>query len=170
MNNTYTSFENMQDYIRKLGHFWQSFNNLELFLRLYIHRKIGGDRKDFQEYCNAKEGSELPVNPITDYQSFSELCKAFNMLHDEKNKIDFTELVRLRDALAHGRVSGDMFANMNVIKFSSPQKGKVKVVYNKQLTPMAFEKIINEIAAICMEISIRMGAKKPVDFNLSKVK
>lgn len=36
-------FTNFQKYLNALGYFWQSFNSLELFLRLYLNNKNGKD-------------------------------------------------------------------------------------------------------------------------------
>jgi hypothetical protein len=159
---------NVNSYIYKLGHFWQSFNNMELMLRLYLHRKSGGDQKDFLKYSNAAIGTELPENPITDYRSFWQLCNAFNVLQDVNNKIDFSEFIELRDALAHGRVSGDNLGNMDVIKYTRSKNGQVKVEYKKQLTKTDIERITDRMARVSMEVSSRMGSKMPDDFVPNK--
>jgi hypothetical protein len=155
---------NVNSYIYKLGHFWHSFNNMELFLRLFLHRNSGGDQKDFLKYSNAAIGTELPENPITDYRSFGQLCNAFNDLQDVNNKIDFSEFIGLRDALAHGRVSGDDLGNMHVIKYSRSRDGKVTVEYKKQLTKTDIGRITDRMSWFSMEVSRRMGAKMPDDF------
>jgi len=155
---------NVSSYIYKLGHFWQSFNNMELFLRLYLHQKSGGDKKDFLNYSQAVIGPVLEENPITDYRSFGQLCNALNDLQEENNKLNFSEFIELRDAMAHGRVSGDGLGNMHVIKYARARNGKVTVEYKKQLTQTDFERIIDKMAWLSMEISRRMGAKMPDDF------
>lgn len=159
------ALNNVTSYIYKLGHFWQSFNNIEMFLRLYLHKNSGCDQKDFLKYSRAEIGDELPENPITDYRAFGALCTAFNKLQKNDHKIDFSEFIKLRDALAHGRVSGDDLGNMFVVKYSRPQNKKVRVEYKKQLTQADFERIIDRIVWLSLEISRRMGAKMPDEFD-----
>ena len=77
MNET-KEFSTMQDYIYNLGHFWQSFNALELHLRIYLNKKNGNDGYHVAKYTNMSVGDECDENAITDYKTFSKLCELFN--------------------------------------------------------------------------------------------
>jgi hypothetical protein len=152
-------FNNFQRYVFLLGHFWQSFNNLELFLRLYLNKKDGKDGIYAMTFLRLNQGAECEENHITDWKTFGILCELFNAHQDVAQKIDFTEIVKLRDAMAHGRVSGDDKANMTVVKFSKPKNKKVKVEYKREYKVEEMNKLIDKINEIGKEITIRGGAK-----------
>lgn len=153
-------FQNVQKYCYILGRFWQSFNNLEFFLRLYLNRKNGKDNIYAMKFMNLPVGTECEENPMTDWKTFNELCSSFNSYQNTDNKIDFKEILELRDAMVHGRVSGDSEGNMSVVKFSKPRNGKVTVEYNREIKFNEMEKIIDKIGNLGKEISLRMGAKQ----------
>lgn len=149
----------VQHYCYTLGHFWQSFNNLELFLRLYLNQKNGKDNIYANKFLDLPVGTECEENSMTDWKTFNELCSSFNSYQNTDNKIDFKEILELRDAMAHGRVSGDSKGVMFVIKFSKPINGKVTVEYNRKIEFEEMEKIIDKIGNLGKEISLRWGAK-----------
>ena len=103
--------------------------------------------------------SECTENAITDYKTFGQLCDAFNDYQDEGEKIDFKDFIELRDALAHGRISGDINGNMSVIKFSKPREGKVTVAYKSTLTIEYMKEMAEKIGKLGMDISLKGGAK-----------
>jgi hypothetical protein len=151
--------QNVKDYCFALGHFWQNFNNLELFLRLYLNQKNGKDNIYGYSFLELPIKTECEENPMTDWKTFGELCKLFNSYQDTNNKIDFTEIVELRDAMAHGRVTGDSEANMYVIKYSKPKGNKVIVEYTRKINLDELNKITDKIGELGKEISLRWGAK-----------
>ena len=89
------------------------------------------------------------------------------MLQDAKEKIDFKDFRELRDALAHGRVSGDANGNMTVIKFSKPKDGEVTVVYKLRLTIIEMKEMAEKIGKLGMDISLRGGAQ--INNNLNHI-
>jgi hypothetical protein len=148
----------VQNYIYHLGLFWQNFNNLELHLRIYLNKKNGNDGFHVKSCLNMQIGEETDDNAITDYKSFRELCKSFNAYQLEEDKIDFKIFIELRDALAHGRISGDIHGNMSVIKYSKPKNGKVTVEYKSILSTDIMIKMNERIGQIGMDISLKGGA------------
>lgn len=150
--------QNFQSYIYHLGLFRQSFNNLEYFLRLYLNKKKGKTNKDALKFSNLSQGDICEENDMTDWKSFSELCNSFNSYQSKSDKINFNDLIGLRDALAHWRILGDIVGRMTVIKYSKPKNNQVIVEYKKELKIEDMKQIADEIAKIGMTVSLRGGA------------
>jgi hypothetical protein len=81
-------------------------------------------------------GTVLDESDITSYESLGELIDRFNE-HATANKtpaIDST-LVKLRDAIAHGRVSALAPSDqLRLVKFGPPRDGKVRIEFNEMMT------------------------------------
>lgn len=152
------TIKNIENYIYHLGLFWQNFNNLEYFLRLYLNKKNGKDSIYALKMINLSEGDICDENDITDWKSFSDLCKEFNNYQEINDKIDFNDLINLRDALAHWRVTSDNIGIMKVIKYSKPKNHIVKVEYKKELKIEDIKNIVKDMTEITMTISLRGGA------------
>jgi hypothetical protein len=78
----------------------------------------------------------LDDSDITSYESLGELIDRFNE-HAKANKIPKIDrsFVRLRDAIAHGRVSSVAPSDqMRLVKFGPPRDGKVSIEFNELLT------------------------------------
>jgi len=56
----------------------------------------------------------------------------------ELDEID-SNLIEIRDALAHGRASASTDSQMRLIKFSKSQNVKVKVMFNESMTEAWFK-------------------------------
>lgn len=82
-------------------------------------------------------GDEFVVGAFTNYESLSQLVKKFNQIATSKQRKTVDQaVVRLRNALAHGRLTrepDDEF--FRLIKFSKCDKknGKVRVEYHEVL-------------------------------------
>ena len=85
-------------------------------------------------------GTELPESELTSYDSFGKLIKKFNDEMSSRNLSGIApELVEIRDALAHGRVSAaSVDDNCRLLKFDRPVNGKVRVVFNERMTEVWF--------------------------------
>lgn len=152
---------NVSNYIYSLGHFWQSFNNLEFFLRRYLNIKDGMSIEHSNSFTSLPIGTTCDECAITDWKTFGELAASFNSHQKNADKIDFKEFADLRDALAHGRITGDDRSVMSVIKYSKPKNGQVLVEYSREISSEELEKMAKMIGELCMEISRRWGAKMP---------
>jgi hypothetical protein len=164
----FTLQRNIVDYLDGLGRFWHAFNGLELQLRLYLCGRAGIHGAERVAQLNANEGDEVPDNPMTDYRTFGQLCDAFNNKQEAGKQIPFDEYVRMRDALAHGRVTGDAAGRMTVIKYSKPKHKKVRVEFKRELSPAELKKAIEKMEWIAMEVSRRNGAVMPPWFDPNK--
>lgn len=158
---TINTFQNAQNFCYFLGNFWRNFNNLELFLRLYLNKKNGKDNIYALELMNLPVGTECEENPITDYSSFGNLCKSFNFYQDIGKKIDFDEIIEFRDAMVHGRIGWNDESDMFVVtKYSKPKKNnKVTVEYNRKINLKEINEIADKTGKLAMEVSLRSGAK-----------
>ncbi len=122
-----------------LGTLVANFHSLEFCLRAFLQslpnaRPIGlpggTDLYAFQE------GAKVPESEITSYDTLGRLIKKFNdeMTRRGQSGID-DSLVRVRDAIAHGRVSAPKpNARMQLLKFSVPDNGYVEVEFSAQMS------------------------------------
>lgn len=90
-------------YARVLGEIVSNLLTLECVLRIAIFN-IEGTR-DF-DFDAVKVGQRLPLNAMTDYAGLSQTIARYNALVGSADQIDRGPIVKLRDALAHGRVLG----------------------------------------------------------------
>lgn len=146
-------FDNVLKYVTNLGKFWHNFNGLEMVLRLFLYSKSGGSNTKALTFLDGPVGREYEDNFITNYMSFGQLCDAFNSHLNRNEKIDFSKIIDLRDAMAHGRVAGDVQGNMSVIKYSKPKQGKVVVEFHRAISVAELEKIIDEINDMTHRVS-----------------
>lgn len=118
-----------------LGQIISNFQSLEFALRasLYkLHRKNTRLKLD-----EMKVGDIVDLNELTDYSKLKKLIQRYNnevVKNDQTLTLD-KDLVELRDALAHGRVSClSENDNLRIIKFEEPKNGKVKVSFSEEMT------------------------------------
>ena len=102
---------------------------------------------------DAQAGATLDENPVTDWRSFGALCDAYNEEVGSADAIDFSEMVRLRDALAHGRVTGDSQGRLVVTKYSKPKNGLVRVEIRQELDSSFLQRLSEESHKMCVKIS-----------------
>lgn len=92
-------------------------------------------------------GTKLPESEMTSYEALGALIRRFNTEMEKRSlsTID-PSLVHLRDALAHGRVSSSSpDGSLRLLKFSSPDNGYVRVVFNEQMTEAWFRQQIKRV-------------------------
>jgi hypothetical protein len=126
-----------------LGGLLANFQSLEFILRAFLQEhslptpiSTGTHGTDFYSF---PIGTELPENEITNYNSLGQLIDKFNASMKLKGLTEIDcSLVEIRDALAHGRASASNDDQMRLIKFSRPQSGKVKVMFNEAMTEVWF--------------------------------
>jgi hypothetical protein len=145
--------DNPYIYANKLGAFWVSFNALEMMLRVYLARKSGVGTGSLIAYINSDTGEVLPECPITDWKTFKMLCAEYNSDKSLADKIDFTEVTALRDAMAHGRVTGDSMGNMIVVKYSKPIGKNVTVEFKRALAPAYFDGMVEFMGKATQKVS-----------------
>lgn len=134
-----------------IGKFWVNFNSLELLLRIYLCRS----NSESEIGLEAVVGEDCPVSHLTNYDSFIVLVKKFNEKVDDVEKIEFQELNRFRDLMAHGRVVTKDRLPVTVIKYDRPQNGSktVKVSDRQVFTFDYLEQRVTEANEMVLKIS-----------------
>lgn len=130
----------LEEYAFNLGKLVCNLQSLEHLLRLYLAKRAGARPSVVAYGVDIYElpvGTELDVSDLTSYDTLGELIEQFNadMVRQGKREID-VDLIGLRDALAHGRVSaGAKGTTLRLVKFDRPdRKGKVRVVFRELMT------------------------------------
>jgi hypothetical protein len=127
-----------------LGKLVANFQSLEFILRVFLQllpNALPSSVPHGMDIYKLPVGTELSVDEITSYDTLGVLINRFNneMKLRGQSIID-QQLVALRDAIAHGRVSGAGLLNddseLKLIKFSKPDKqtGKVRIDFNQLMT------------------------------------
>jgi len=125
--------KDLDEYALMLGKFWGNFNSLELTLRIYLSEKYGEKVTGLDLHV----GDKTPATHVTNYDQFGTLVRKYNAAVGDANRIDARELVTLRDAMAHGRVTTKRLdLPLTVIKFGLPDRKTktVKVEFRQDLT------------------------------------
>jgi len=124
-----------------LGKLLANLHTLEFHLRAFFQNLPGARPLGVAEGTNiylCPEGSELPENDFTNYESLGKLINRYNEWSATRGLLALgKDLVTLRDALAHGRVAcpyRDDDAPFHLIKFSVPRNHRVVVEFNQRMT------------------------------------
>lgn len=142
----------VDSYPLALGKIISNLHSLEVILRLFLHNV---DKKRYSSSPSEMDlnkiniGVKVPENYFTNYDTLGELIKKYNELLAElgepKLSIDGT-LVRLRDALAHGRVLGSKpEPPYRLYKFGKPTKKQVPIIDVIDLTEARLRKEIGHV-------------------------
>ena len=145
------------EHYKLLGKLVGNFQSLEFILRMFLQlasaRPIGIPYGT--NMYSSPVGAELPECAFTSYDTLGALIKKFNTEMDARrlSTIDVS-LVVLRDALAHGRVSSSTpDGTMRLLKFSEPKKGRVRVVFNQEMTKAWFDAQIERVREAIRAVS-----------------
>lgn len=115
------------EHARQLGGLVANFQSLEFVLRVFLQGSAPLNGIPYgTDIYSFPIGTVLPKNELTNYDSLGKLIRRFNaeMTVQGRPEID-SSLVEVRDALAHGRVSGAAEdKNLRLLKFSTPKNGK----------------------------------------------
>ncbi|GAB5540077.1 MAG: hypothetical protein Salg2KO_21800 [Salibacteraceae bacterium] len=125
-----------EDYMLNLGLLVAHYHSLEFILRVYLQaqptaRPVGLQPGDSPyEY---QVGEMLPENELTSFDSLGELVQKVNLSLSESDvEVIDPEIVKVRDALAHGRVSAPSLSkDIHLVKFGRPQNGQVRMEFNE---------------------------------------
>lgn len=124
----------MSDFERQLGGLINDIQTLELLLRVFLHnnRPTGSLKTDFNLIENAAIGDQVSLDAFTNYDTLSELIDKVNQ-HPKATATKLLvdrSLVRLRDALAHGRkYARKPELPFKLIKFGKPANNQVQVEF-----------------------------------------
>ena len=125
-----------EDHVLLLGKLTGNLQSLETSLRLYlliVEKAKRIDQSPGTLYWNMKKGDIVAVDAFTNYDQLSGIIEKFNLEVDRcgyGTQIDKAEVVRIRDLLAHGRVSANASdeRQLKIIKFENPKGSQTVVV------------------------------------------
>jgi len=147
----------LAEYALHLGGLLSNFHSLEFVLRIFLQSQPGARSTGIPygvDIYSFPVGTDLMESEITSYDSLGQLISKFNAQMKKANRplIDPT-LVEVRDALAHGRVSGAAVGSqLRLLKFDKPSKGVVRVAFNELLTIDWFtiqkKRVLDAISAV----------------------
>jgi len=147
------------EYTNKLGQFWSNFNSLEMSLRLYLTKK----NQESEVGLELDVGSSCPLSHMTNYDTFEALAAKYNHAVSEKHRINVSDVVRLRDAIAHGRAVMKEDVPLTLVKFSRPDRcdNTVKVTFKEVLTTDFLDRCINQTYATILSVAKRVEDEFP---------
>lgn len=126
--------DNLKKFPDCLGRLWSNLLSLEVIMRLCILRKRGQGSSTL-DLATLTEGTTVEENALTNYDSLGKVIDKFNSEFTKENWITEKEkIVRLRDALAHGRFISSFPSPIKFYKFSKPKAGKVNIELIEELT------------------------------------
>jgi hypothetical protein len=134
-----------------VGRLVVNLQSLEFLLRGFLSTIHEADSNGLipgmpQEMYNLKIGDEVPVNYLTNYEPLGKIMDKYNNYikpRDASLLLDRNSLVDLRDAIAHGRVSGAIpSSSIKIIKFRRPKDGRVKIMFLQTMDTDWFERQI----------------------------
>ncbi|KTB97120.1 hypothetical protein [Pseudomonas sp. ICMP 10191] len=136
----------LEEHSAALGKLLSNLQTVELLARMYIHEKsYKAENKSIPPFkINSPVGSTHRADPFNNYDTLTTTLKKYNNLNN-KATVDIDSLVELRDALAHGRILGEIDDdNLRLLKFSKEQNGEVRVTYNETLSKQWFDSNIKK--------------------------
>jgi hypothetical protein len=120
------------DHARGVGKIITNLEALEFVIRIFL----GNVHSQKLEYPTPTT-KELPETYISNYMSLDELAKEYNagLSPAEQTHCVDAEVIKIRDAFAHGRIYSQTESfPITLYKFSKPKDGKATVEYAKTLT------------------------------------
>ena len=127
---------NFEEHAQHLGSLVAHLHSLEFILRAYLCGQKGPKAVGLPhgaDIYSLPVGVEVPESDLTSYDTLERLIKKVNasMTSRVLTGLDL-DIVTLRDAIAHGRVSaaeGD--GHQRLLKFEKPVGGKARISFNE---------------------------------------
>lgn len=111
----------------------------------------------------AKVGDDVEVNAFSNSDDLRQTLEKFNKRAPDTCHIDVGPVVRLRDALAHGRTfgSGSLDGPLRLLKFSrKDQNNRVSVEVAEDMTPEWFQSNITMLERVFEKVRIALDYEK----------
>jgi len=158
----------MNDTDSKLGKIVGNLQSLEFLLRTFL-KEANGEPSSTQ-YFNFEVNDEVSEDSFTNYDTLGQLINKYNAhVSDVDKELCISDkVVPLRDAIAHGRVFSTKPSPghpSQLLKFTKPTNGKVKVTHSEEMNSGWYEKNI-ELTFKQIEMVIRGG--NALDLNAFK--
>lgn len=150
---------NMEKYFEGLGKLVANMQSLEFALRAFLINDEIAAGGSFPQSANLQDMNEdniVPENAFTNYDTLGQLVKKYNShpkILSAGLTIDET-LVDIRDAIAHGRVSGATpSSSLRLLKFDKPKNHQVKVTFSVLMTKEWFSEQISRVYKAILRVS-----------------
>jgi hypothetical protein len=135
-----------------LGKLVGNFQALEFVLRAFLTNAEIAQRgplpKSATDMHKMNEGDMVPENAFTNYDTLGQLIEKYNKtpkILSAGLTID-GNLVDIRDAIAHGRVSADTpSSSLKLLKFNKPKNNQVRVAFSVSMTKEWFDEQIKRV-------------------------
>jgi hypothetical protein len=131
-----------ENHAKEMGGLIGNLHTLEFIIRLCLAQRPESVARDTygDEFREMPAGTIVPESDLTDFASLGQLIERFNKCY---GVIDYQpvdpSLVKLRDAIAHGRVfAGPKDTHMRIIKFERPKDGQARIAYNEVMSEQWF--------------------------------
>ena len=153
-----------QEYHDSVGKLIANLQSLEFLLRAFLATIYDTDSNGLipgmpKNMYDLQVGDMVPINYLTNYYHLGQIIDKYNEYLKPKDVsflIDRDSIVGLRDALAHGRVSGvSPHPPLRIIKFDKPDKqniGQVKVVFSDTMDKEWFSSKIHFVYEAMMRV------------------
>ncbi len=149
----------MDKHALALGHLVGNFQSLEFALRGFLlNDKVASGKVilPLEDLNTMNEGDVVHLNAFTNYDNLGQLIDKYNnhtKILSARLTIDRT-LVKIRDATAHGRVSGDApEPPYRLLKFGKPINDKVEVTFSVLMTIDWFNEQISRVYNAITKVS-----------------
>ena len=150
----------MDEYVINLGKLVANLHSLEFVLRAFLlnHSRARGIPQI--DYNGLNVGDTVAEDAFTNYDSLAELIDKYNaaVLTIDASLAIPKDVVGVRDAIAHGRVSSDtLSAPMKLLKFSRPKGGHVTVTHAVSVDTRWLADRYREVAASLRKVADANG-------------
>lgn len=151
--------KSIEKYALAIGKFWVNFNSLELALRVYLTKK----NLEPEVGLELAVGAKCPLSHLTNYDSFETLAEEYNATVARAHRRDFSKVAKLRNALAHGRVTTKTQVPMTVVKFSKPhpRKRTVTVEFKETLSPEYLNECTRDMNRMILDLVALINKEFP---------
>ena len=132
----------------EIGKVITNLQALEFALRLFLYELQKTDSNQQNQSFDLQSlsvGDWVLETPITNYDTLAQVIKKVNAELRDRGFSDLVDpsVVKLRDAIAHGRIASlRLNGPFSICKFSKPLNGKVKVSFAVEMTKNWFEQQI----------------------------
>lgn len=146
----------------RLGRLVANLLSLESSLRLFLLKVDGDDFVDLNPHA-APVGEWLNLTALTDFRPLSHVVDRYNKLAEiDGESVIESKIVELRNAIAHGRLGAvDGEDCFRLIKYGSPEDGKVRVEFNQECSEQWFKEVNGLVREAIIRVNHHMSTRFP---------
>jgi len=154
--------DNLNESFQRMGKLVVHLQSLEFALRAFLYNKETGPKPTNPDFAKKiydfNAGDYVDENAFTNYDTLGELIGKYNKivaLTDSTLCVD-KNIVDIRDALAHGRISSESPSFMEpqkLVKYDKPQNGQVRVTHCITLKKEWFDENIKLVHENILHVS-----------------